>query len=497
MNSETPFQILLVGDFSGRQVQGKQEVGDRLAGREIFPLTRDNFDSVMTSVGVKLPSLATAGDGAEFHVGCFEDLHPDAIYSRDGLFGALRELRDRLQDPSTFQSAAAEVLQWGQAGSAEEEIPVVPAKPDSATSPAMDDATGVLDWVLETSEASLQQVAENDPWKQLIQQVALPYCLPATDPKLPELLSHVESVMAAMMRKILRHEAFRAIEAAWYSARMLIQRLETGTQLRVFLADISKPELAEDLHATDDLAQTGFYRFLHRSCADLFDGQPLAMIVGNYEFEASDSDASLLGRIAKISAAVQTTFVTGAATSPDGGSDPNAENRELEETAAQQLSGQFAGNTFWQALKELPEAACVSLVWPSYLVRLPYGAATRPIDAFDFEELTECDDDRQLLWGNAAVLVALALGDAFSEVGWALQSDSRFSLDDLPLYLRQSAHEQTQVVPCTGQLLDTADREALRRQHLLTVLAQRDTDQVHMLGMGSLFGTPLLGIWEA
>ena len=42
--------------------------------------------------------------------------------------------------------------------------------------------------------------------------------------------------------------------------------------------------------------------------------------------------------------------------------------------------------TKWRSFRDSEDARFVNLVMPRVLARLPYGAATKPIDEFDYEE---------------------------------------------------------------------------------------------------------------
>ena len=53
---------------------------------------------------------------------------------------------------------------------------------------------------------------------------------------------------------------------------------------------------------------------------------------------------------------------------------------------------------------------------PRFLARLPYGARTDPVEAFDFEEQTDGPDGSRHLWANAAYAMAANVARAFEHV---------------------------------------------------------------------------------
>src|SRR5262249_2878399 len=82
---DAPFRILIVGDFSGR---ANRCLESKLAGRRPIPVDRDNLDEVLAGMGVviRLPSVT-------LQFSEMDDLHPDQIYRRAGIFGDLPEPR--------------------------------------------------------------------------------------------------------------------------------------------------------------------------------------------------------------------------------------------------------------------------------------------------------------------------------------------------------------------------------------------------------------------
>src|SRR5580700_11082243 len=95
---ETPFRILLLGDFSGRASKA-----DKPAIRwKPVPVDRDNFEEVLTRLGVECPELSMG-----FRE--LEDFHPDRIYQRQReLFESPRDVRlERPAPPSEPQRPAA------------------------------------------------------------------------------------------------------------------------------------------------------------------------------------------------------------------------------------------------------------------------------------------------------------------------------------------------------------------------------------------------------
>src|SRR5690606_29907948 len=131
-------------------------------------------------------------------------------------------------------------------------------------------------------------------------------------------------------------------------------------------------------------------------------------------FDHSPPDVELLGELAKISAAAHAPLITGAA--------PAlfqmyswwelANPRDLT-TIFQ--TPEYAG---WRSLRESEDSKYIGLAMPRFLGRLPYGAKTDPVEAFDFEEDTEGADSNKYSWVNAAFAMAVNINRSFKEYGW-------------------------------------------------------------------------------
>ena len=111
-DSETPFRIAILGDFSGRE--NRAVLDAKLQGRKPVLVDRDNFENVMARLApeLHLPLGGPGGPRIPVRFRELDDFHPDHLYESLKIFQALRDTRDRLNDRSTFDAAAAEVRSW-------------------------------------------------------------------------------------------------------------------------------------------------------------------------------------------------------------------------------------------------------------------------------------------------------------------------------------------------------------------------------------------------
>jgi type VI secretion system protein ImpC len=296
------------------------------------------------------------------------------------------------------------------------------------------------------------------------------------------LIAAVDAAISETMRRVLHHPDFQTTEALWRSVDLLVRRLETGSNLKIVLYDLTAEELAADLSATETLEETGLYKLLvEQPALDAAQG-PLSAMVGTYQFEQTPPHAELLGRMAKIAAAAKAPFIAAIG------------NACLEKRRDRDLHEWIVES--WSALKKLPEAAYLALTVPRFLLRNPYGKKTDPIDRFDFEEFTPQYGLSGMLWGNSAILAGLLLGQTCSRQGLKkMNIGSLLTVDDMPFYFYTDADGDQVALPSTERQIDVRTAAEVSAQGFLPVLSIRGRPEVRLGGLLSLAGTPLAGPW--
>jgi len=454
LESETPFRILILGDLSGRANRGLREIGPALAQRPVLPVDRDNFDDVL---GRLQPSIRLGPHlSLTFHE--LDDFHPDRLYDSLEIFGRLRALRQKLADAATFSSAAAELG-----------LDAAPPPPKPAELTSGD--------LLEYAVAATQAQAAGppaDPLAEYIRRIVAPYLAPKPHPRQVELLAEIDQAIAGLMRAVLHQPAFQALEAAWRAVFFLVRRLETDGRLRIYLLDLSRDELAADL-AAGELVESGLYRVLVEHTVGTLGGEAWSVVAADFVFEQTRADAELLGRIARLASQAGAPFLAEAGTQP-----PQAD---------------AAGP--WAALRAMPEATWIGLALPRFLLRLPYGRHTDPIESFDFEEMPGPPQHQWYLWGNPAFACAYLLGRAFQNWGWEMRPGMVQDIEDLPAHFYQEEGE-TRMKPCAELLLTEEAVEQILEMGYMPLVSFRNRDRVRLARFQSIAHPPrpLAGPWR-
>ncbi len=187
-----------------------------------------------------------------------DDFHPDRLFERAEIFRRLREVRLRLQDPATFAAAAEELgvrsepqaatKQWNR------------RHPRARLLPALCMIARAVCWTKSSNVPTAAQLRAGrsrapDALQEFVRRVTEPHLVAASDPRQAELIGVIDRALSAQMRALLHVPAFQALEAAWRALFFLVRRIETGSQLKLYLIDISKEELAADLMSSHRLAR--------------------------------------------------------------------------------------------------------------------------------------------------------------------------------------------------------------------------------------------------
>jgi type VI secretion system protein ImpC len=496
---ETPFRICILGDFSGRSNRSIVDPSFAFEKPRPIKVDRDNIEDVMKTLGVTI-QLSLAGESGPPVVIRFaelDDFHPEQLYAHLDLFQTLRETRKRLNDLRTYASAKKEIQSW--MGADETSEPPEPVLKQPPPKPALRGQVSgsLLDQIVGEAEGrhpDTRTVSQPSEWDAFLQKIVGPYLVPGDDPEQEELVGAVDASISGLMQTILHHPDFQAIESAWRALRFLVNRVETDALLKVYLLDISKDELAADLRASDDLETTGTYRLFVEQASGIPGGEPWAMLAGNYSFDKTRDDAEILGRMAIIARFAGAPFIT-AAHDHFLGCDSLAHTPDSDDW---NRSVDAKDRRAWEALREFPDVTYLGLVLPRFLLRLPYGEASDPVNYFDFEEMPQGSAHEDYLWGNPSFACALLLAQAFSRYGWDLAPGRYLEIRGLPLHVYREDGKAV-VKPCAEVLLTERAALGMMDKGIMPLLSIKNQDAVRLGRFQSLADPPtrLAGRWEA
>ncbi|MBU6487841.1 MAG: type VI secretion system contractile sheath large subunit [Burkholderiales bacterium] len=230
-----------------------------------------------------------------------------------------------------------------------------------------------------------------------------------------ERVAEIDKLLTDQLNAIMHDEAFQALEASWTGLHDMVYGTETSTRLKLRLLNVTKKELLKDLETAVDHDMSVLFKKVYEEEYGTFGGYPYSLLIGDYTFGRHPQDIALLERISKVAAAAHAPFITAAAPSLF---DLKAFT-ELGVTRDLSKIFESAELATWRSFRASEDSRYVSLVLPSYAARLPYGAKTKPVELFNFEEDVDGSDHSKYLWANSAYQMGLRITDAFAKYSWS------------------------------------------------------------------------------
>ncbi|MGN6086176.1 type VI secretion system contractile sheath large subunit [Trinickia sp.] len=230
-----------------------------------------------------------------------------------------------------------------------------------------------------------------------------------------ERVAEIDKLLTDQLNAIMHDEAFQALEASWTGLHDMVYGTETSTRLKLRLLNVTKKELLKDLETAVDHDMSVLFKKVYEEEYGTFGGYPYSLLIGDYTFGRHPQDIALLERISKVAAAAHAPFIAAAAPSLFD----LKSFTELGVTRDLAKIFESAELATWRSFRASEDSRYVSLVLPSYAARLPYGAKTKPVETFNFEEDVDGTDHSKYLWANSAYQMGLRITDAFAKYSWS------------------------------------------------------------------------------
>lgn len=272
-----------------------------------------------------------------------------------------------------------------------------------------------------------------------------------------EYITMLNEKLVDQVNEFLHHPEFQKLESSWLALNFLVKNSETGERLKLRLLNVSKSELQKDLEKAVEFDQSNLFKKVYEEEYGTFGGNPYGILLGDYEFDRSAKDISLLTMISNVAAAAHSPFISAA--SPE--LFDLASFRELHEP--RDLKGVFESLEMikWNSFRDSEDSRYVALTLPRMLMRLPYGPATLPVEGFDFTENTDAKDHKKYLWANSAYALTERITSAFAKYSWcaAIRGvEGGGVVENLPAHIF-SADSGDKVLKCPTELAITDRRE--------------------------------------
>jgi type VI secretion system protein ImpC len=278
----------------------------------------------------------------------------------------------------------------------------------------------------------------------------------------------------ALLRAILADPDFQALEAAWRSVLFFFRYVATGARLHVHLIDVRHAELMNRLPELTTIL-TG--------CDPRW-----SLLIGLFTFTHDEGDCRLLSHLGALARIAGAPFLAsmhsrlfGCESIADA-PDPEA----WEAPAAEELES-------WQKLRESEDASWIGLAFPRFLLRLPYGRLTEPVQSFEFEEMPNGPAHNAYLWGNPAMACACLLGQEFNRQGWEMWTRSKARIEGIPLH----APPDCAPTPPAEIWMSEAHAGKIAEEGVMPLASVKDADAIVLVRFQSIAdpAQPLAGPW--
>src|SRR3954471_7172628 len=189
--------------------------------------------------------------------------------------------------------------------------------------------------------------------------------------------------ISRQLAEIMHHPELQKLEGTWRGLNYLVMNTETSASLKLKVLNIPKKELYDDLDKAVEFDQSQIFKKIYETEFGSPGGEPYGALIGDYEFTNHPEDIDLLGKMSNVAAAAFCPFVSAASPGLFGF------NNWEELTKPRDLEKIFLATDYikWRSYRDSEDSRFVTLAMPRVLPRLPYGAETKPVEQFDYEEV--------------------------------------------------------------------------------------------------------------
>jgi len=311
---------------------------------------------------------------------------------------------------------------------------------------------------------------------------------------LDEMIAEIDKKLSLQVDAVLHHPAVQKLESAWRSLKFLVDRTDFRENIRIEILNVSKDELLEDFEDAPEVPKSGLYKTVYTAEYGQFGGQPIAAIIGNYEFGAGPQDIKLLQYVASVAAMSHAPFIASAAPEMFGLTDANLLPNLKD------LKSIFEGPQYakWRSFRESEDSRYVGLTLPRFLLRLPYGPKTVPVKKFNYVEDVSASHE-QYTWGNAAFAFASRITESFAKYRWCANIIGPMgggAVEDLPLH-QYEAMGATQTKIPTEVLVSERREFELAEEGFIALTMRKGSDNAAFFSANSVQKAKFFGISKA
>ncbi|WDE05327.1 type VI secretion system contractile sheath large subunit [Thalassomonas viridans] len=234
-------------------------------------------------------------------------------------------------------------------------------------------------------------------------------------------IAAIDGKLSKQLSAIMQQDKFQKLEGSWRGLNKLVKESDLGPDLKIKMADFNQDDLLEQFEDAPAIDRSPIFNTLYQHEYGTAGGEPYGLLLGDYQFDASDESVSLLRYMGETAAACHAPFVAAASPAMFELDSFDVFN-EGKPVAPGFDSPAYAA---WNSFRESDDARYVSLTLPQTIARLPYGKKGASVKSFDFEELDldaegnpRPTSNDQIVWSNAAYDMGLKMTQAYTATGW-------------------------------------------------------------------------------
>ena len=195
-------------------------------------------------------------------------------------------------------------------------------------------------------------------------------------------IAAIDAKLSAQLNEVIHHPRFLQLEGSWRGLNYLVMNSETGTSLRLRVLNLPKREMMRDLTLAVEFDQSQLFKQIYENEFGTPGGEPYGALIGDYEWTSHPDDIETLRLVSNVAAGAFAPFISAAGAGMFGFQNWPELSRPRD------LAKIFDTIEFakWRSFRDSEDSRFVNLVLPRAVARLPYGAATKPIDEFAYEE---------------------------------------------------------------------------------------------------------------
>ncbi|KGE78759.1 MULTISPECIES: type VI secretion system contractile sheath large subunit [Halomonas] len=283
--------------------------------------------------------------------------------------------------------------------------------------------------------------------------------------------------------EILHDQQFQHLESAWRGLKLLVDRTDFRENIKLNVLHATKEELLDDFEFAPEISQSGLYQHVYAAEYGQFGGEPVAAMIGHYDFTPSTPDIKLLQYTASVGAMSHAPFLSSVAPSFFG-IDSFEELPNIKDFKAIFEGPKYAR---WRSLRESEDSRYLGLTAPRFLLRTPYDPVENPVKSFHYEESVSESHDHYL-WGNTAYLLAERLNDSFAKYRWApniIGPQSGGAVENLPVHTFEAMGQVQSKIPTEVLVTDRREFE-MAEEGFISLTMRKGSDNAAFFSANSV-----------